>query len=60
MPLIAAAHRTLGRNALPRAAALTGAAFVADVTDIANDGRFVRLNLAPDFNALRRSSQLEM
>lgn len=40
--LIAAAHRTLGRNALPRAAALTGAAFVADVTGIANDGRFVR------------------
>ncbi|KVT06140.1 electron transfer flavoprotein subunit alpha [Burkholderia sp. MSMB1459WGS] len=40
--LIAAAHRTLGRNALPRAAALTAAAFVADVTGITNDGRFVR------------------
>ncbi|RKT99095.1 electron transfer flavoprotein subunit alpha [Burkholderia sp. Nafp2/4-1b] len=40
--LIAAAHRTLGRNALPRAAALAGAAFVADVTGIADDGSFVR------------------
>ncbi|WP_322025598.1 electron transfer flavoprotein subunit alpha/FixB family protein [Burkholderia sp. BCC1977] len=40
--LIAAAHRTLGRNTLPRAAALAGAAFVADVTGIADDGRFVR------------------
>ncbi|MBE2966639.1 electron transfer flavoprotein subunit alpha/FixB family protein [Burkholderia cepacia] len=40
--LIAAAHRTLGRNALPRAAALAGAAFVADVTGITDDGRFVR------------------
>ena len=40
--LIAAAHRTLGRNALPRAAALAGAAFIADVTGIADDERFVR------------------
>lgn len=40
--LIVAAHRTLGRNALPRAAALAGAAFVADVTGITDDGRFVR------------------
>ncbi|KVE98202.1 electron transfer flavoprotein subunit alpha/FixB family protein [Burkholderia vietnamiensis] len=40
--LIAAAHRTLGRNALPRAAALAGAAFVADVTGITDDGHFVR------------------
>ncbi len=39
---IAAAHRTLGRNALPRAAALAGAAFVADVTGVTDDGRFVR------------------
>ncbi|MBN3778639.1 electron transfer flavoprotein subunit alpha/FixB family protein [Burkholderia sp. Ac-20345] len=40
--LVAAAHRTLGRNALPRAAALAGAAFIADVTGMMNDGRFVR------------------
>ncbi|KAG8148774.1 electron transfer flavoprotein subunit alpha/FixB family protein [Burkholderia catarinensis] len=40
--LIVAAHRTLGRNALPRAAALAGAAFIADVTGIADDERFVR------------------
>ncbi len=40
--VIAAAHRTLGRNALPRAAALAGAAFVADATGVTDDGRFVR------------------
>ncbi|GAB6852331.1 electron transfer flavoprotein subunit alpha/FixB family protein [Paraburkholderia kururiensis] len=40
--LIVAAHRTLGRNALPRAAALANAAFVADVTALTDDGHFVR------------------
>ncbi|TKC79245.1 electron transfer flavoprotein subunit alpha/FixB family protein [Trinickia terrae] len=40
--LIAAAHRPLARGAFPRAAALTGSAFLADVTGLANDGRFVR------------------
>ncbi|RQR31503.1 electron transfer flavoprotein subunit alpha/FixB family protein [Burkholderia sp. Bp9143] len=40
--LIVAAHRTLGRNALPRAAALADAAFIADVTGMTDDGRFVR------------------
>ncbi|EEA00941.1 Electron transfer flavoprotein alpha subunit [Burkholderia sp. H160] len=40
--LIAAAHRPLARGAFPRAAALTGSAFVADVLGLANDGCFVR------------------
>jgi electron transfer flavoprotein alpha subunit len=40
--LIVAAHRTQGRNALPRAAALANAAFVADVTGLTDDGHFVR------------------
>ncbi|MPV68199.1 electron transfer flavoprotein subunit alpha/FixB family protein [Burkholderia sp. BE17] len=40
--LFVAAHRTLGRNALPRAAAVAGGAFVADVVAITDDDRFVR------------------
>ncbi|TCK84091.1 electron transfer flavoprotein subunit alpha/FixB family protein [Paraburkholderia sp. BL9I2N2] len=41
--LIVASHRNLGRSALPRAAALTGGAFLADVTDIDAQGRFTRV-----------------
>jgi electron transfer flavoprotein alpha subunit len=40
--LIAAAHRPLARGAFPRAAALTGSAFLADVIALSNEGRFVR------------------
>ncbi|MDR6495265.1 electron transfer flavoprotein alpha subunit [Paraburkholderia terricola] len=40
--LIVASHRNLGRSALPRAAALTDGAFLADVTDIDAQGRFTR------------------
>jgi electron transfer flavoprotein alpha subunit len=40
--LIAAAHRALARGAFPRAAARTGSAFLADVTGISGQGRFVR------------------
>ncbi|MBN3762284.1 electron transfer flavoprotein subunit alpha/FixB family protein [Burkholderia sp. Ac-20365] len=40
--LIAAAHRALARGAFPRAAARAGSAFLADVTGVASDGRFVR------------------
>ncbi|MFP4895425.1 electron transfer flavoprotein subunit alpha/FixB family protein [Paraburkholderia sp. EG304] len=40
--LIAAAHRPLARGAFPRAAALTGSAFVPDALGLANDGCFVR------------------
>jgi electron transfer flavoprotein alpha subunit len=40
--LVAAAHRTLGRSALPRAAALAEGAFLSDITAIAGANRFVR------------------
>ena len=40
--LIAAAHRALARGAFPRAAARAGSAFLADVTGVVGDGRFVR------------------
>ncbi|MGA9915374.1 MAG: electron transfer flavoprotein subunit alpha/FixB family protein [Paraburkholderia sp.] len=40
--LVVASHRTLGRGALPRAAALTDGAFLADVTGIDAQGRFWR------------------
>ncbi|MBB5398080.1 electron transfer flavoprotein subunit alpha/FixB family protein [Paraburkholderia youngii] len=40
--LIGAAHRALARGAFPRAAALTGCAFFADVTGVHGNGRFVR------------------
>jgi len=40
--LIAASHRTLGRSALPRAAALVGGAFIPDVIAVASEGAFVR------------------
>jgi electron transfer flavoprotein alpha subunit len=40
--LIAAAHRPLARGAFPRAAALSGSAFLADVINLASEGRFVR------------------
>jgi electron transfer flavoprotein alpha subunit len=40
--MIAASHRTAGRAALPRAAALTGNAFLADITRVVSAQRFVR------------------
>lgn len=40
--LIAASHRTLGRAALPRAAALVDGAFLADVTGVLGAQQFVR------------------
>jgi electron transfer flavoprotein alpha subunit len=40
--LIAASHRTLGRSALPRAAALVGGAFIPDVIAAEGAGAFVR------------------
>ncbi|CAB3801664.1 electron transfer flavoprotein subunit alpha/FixB family protein [Pararobbsia alpina] len=40
--LIAASHRTLGRSALPRAAALAGGAFIPDVIAVEGEGAFVR------------------
>ncbi|MBN3849297.1 electron transfer flavoprotein subunit alpha/FixB family protein [Paraburkholderia sp. Ac-20342] len=40
--LIAAAHRTLGRGALPRAAARAGGAFLSDLTAVAGANQFVR------------------
>ncbi|CAN7667084.1 electron transfer flavoprotein subunit alpha/FixB family protein [Caballeronia sp. LjRoot31] len=40
--MIYASHRTAGRAALPRAAALTGNAFVADITRVVTAQRFVR------------------
>lgn len=40
--LIAASHRTVGRAALPRAAALVDGAFLADVTGVLDAQRFVR------------------
>ncbi|MFT4508244.1 electron transfer flavoprotein subunit alpha/FixB family protein [Caballeronia sp. 15711] len=40
--LIATSHRTTGRAALPRAAALTGNAFLADITRVVTAQRFVR------------------
>lgn len=40
--LIAASHRTTGRAALPRAAALADGAFLADVTAVLDSQRFVR------------------
>ena len=40
--LIAACHRTTGRAALPRAAALSNGAFLADVTAVLDPQRFVR------------------
>ncbi len=40
--LIAASHRTLGRSALPRAAALVGGAFIADVIAVKSESAFVR------------------
>jgi electron transfer flavoprotein alpha subunit len=40
--LIAASHRTLGRSALPRAAALAGGAFIPDVTAVEGENAFVR------------------
>ncbi|KWH37638.1 electron transfer flavoprotein subunit alpha/FixB family protein [Burkholderia stagnalis] len=40
--LFVAAHRTLGRNALPRAAAVVGGAFIADAVAMTDDDRFVR------------------
>jgi len=40
--LIAAAHRTLGRSALPRAAARAGGAFLSDITAVAGANQFVR------------------
>jgi electron transfer flavoprotein alpha subunit len=40
--LIAAAHRALTRGAFPRAAARADGAFLADVTGVAGDGRYVR------------------
>ena len=40
--LIAASHRTLGRSALPRAAALVGGAFIPDVIAVEGEGAFVR------------------
>ena len=40
--MIAASHRTAGRAALPRAAALTGNAFLADITRVVTAQRFVR------------------
>ncbi|HMC48603.1 MAG TPA: electron transfer flavoprotein subunit alpha/FixB family protein, partial [Caballeronia sp.] len=40
--MIAASHRTAGRAALPRAAALSGNAFLADITRVVSAQRFVR------------------
>ena len=40
--MVAASHRTAGRGALPRAAALTGNAFLADITRVVTAQRFVR------------------
>jgi len=40
--IVAASHRTAGRGALPRAAALTGNAFLADITRVVTAQRFVR------------------
>ncbi|RDJ97990.1 electron transfer flavoprotein subunit alpha/FixB family protein [Paraburkholderia lacunae] len=40
--LIAASHRTLGRSALPRAAALAGGAFIPDVIAVEGEGSYVR------------------
>jgi electron transfer flavoprotein alpha subunit len=40
--VIAASHRTTGRAALPRAAALTGNAFLADITRVVTAQCFVR------------------
>ena len=40
--LIAASHRTLGRSALPRAAALVGGAFIPDVIAVEGEGSYVR------------------
>jgi electron transfer flavoprotein alpha subunit len=40
--MIATSHRTAGRSALPRAAALTGNAFLADITRVVSAQRFVR------------------
>ena len=40
--MVAASHRTAGRGALPRAAALTGNAFQADLTRVVSAQRFVR------------------
>jgi electron transfer flavoprotein alpha subunit len=40
--MITASHRTAGRAALPRAAALTGNAFLADITRVVSAQRFVR------------------
>jgi electron transfer flavoprotein alpha subunit len=40
--LIATSHRTLGRSALPRAAALAGGAFIPDVVAVEGDSGFVR------------------
>ncbi|SIO72106.1 electron transfer flavoprotein alpha subunit apoprotein [Burkholderia sp. GAS332] len=40
--LIIASHRSLGRSALPRAAALADGAFLSDVIGIDSAGRFVR------------------
>lgn len=40
--LIAASHRTLGRSALPRAAALMGGAFIPDVIAVQGEGSYVR------------------
>ncbi|RKE26079.1 electron transfer flavoprotein alpha subunit apoprotein [Paraburkholderia sp. BL23I1N1] len=40
--LIAASHRTLGRSALPRAAALAGGAFIPDVIAVEGDSSYMR------------------
>ena len=40
--MVAASHRTAGRGALPLAAALTGNAFLADITRVVTAQRFVR------------------
>ncbi|MFM0212019.1 FAD-binding protein [Paraburkholderia sediminicola] len=40
--LIAASHRTLGRSALPRGAALAGGAFIPDVIAVEGESAFVR------------------
>jgi electron transfer flavoprotein alpha subunit len=40
--LVAAAHRTLGRSVLPRAAALTGGSFLSDIIAVLGASQFVR------------------
>ncbi|TDN57772.1 FAD-binding protein [Paraburkholderia sp. BL10I2N1] len=57
--LIGASHRTLGRCALPRAAALAGCAFLADITGVVDQNRFLRPLYAGSVIATVTSSSIE-